>query len=489
MSVSQLRDAAVLEGEFPYIPSEALARIPSEFARQFDVLAYHVAGSELHVIVVDEQDERLLDRIRVISGMRIKATSAPREWIRNCLSIAYDVPFPDAEVAGLAESAPAIVAMDEIHSSAIAAFASDIHIEPSVDGGRVRFRIDGMLNDRRTIAEPLYSQLVSRIKLLAEMDIADKRQPQDGGYQVEVHGRVIDARVSSMPTIAGEKLVVRLLDYRARVPRLDDLGMSPAQLTRYRSLIHAPHGFVIVCGPTGSGKTTTLYASLSERNVETQHVCTVEDPVEIRLPGIAQVQVHPRAGVTFAKALRSFMRQDPNVIMVGEMRDAETAAVAMSAALSGQLVVTTLHASDVECAIDRLVELGLKRHALAAGLSGIVAQRLVRRLCSRCRVRAAVSDADRRIPGLGGLPFAFESRGCASCAGSGYSGRIGVFECLRVTRPLRAAIGDGAPSTALRDLARAEDFSSLLEDGAARVISGDTSISELRRVMLVEVDA
>ncbi|MEO9170885.1 MAG: GspE/PulE family protein, partial [Candidatus Baltobacteraceae bacterium] len=387
----ELRDATILGGEFPFIATEAVLRIPQAFAAKFDVLAYRAAGDEIHVLMVDEQDEILLERLRDVTGMRVRATAAPREWIRSCLSIAYDAHATEREdTIERGDAPPAVRAVDSLHDAAVRAGASDVHIEPTHDGGRVRHRIDGILREVRRMPAPLFAQVVSRIKLLAAMDIADKRQPQDGRYHIEHSGKSIDARVSSMPTISGEKIVVRLLDMHARVPSLEYLGMPPDLLAQYRDLVHAPHGFIVVCGPTGSGKTTTLYASLSERNVEGQHVCTIEDPVEVRLAGIAQVQVHARAGVTFAAALRSFLRQDPNVIMVGEMRDSETAAVAMSAALSGQLVVTTLHASDAPRTVDRLVELGLKRHAIAAGLSGIVAQRLVRELCLHCRMRTPV---------------------------------------------------------------------------------------------------
>jgi type II secretory ATPase GspE/PulE/Tfp pilus assembly ATPase PilB-like protein len=216
------------------------------------------------------------------------------------------------------DAPPAIRAVDELHTAAIAAGASDIHIEPAQGGGRVRLRVDGILHESTRIPRELFSHVVSRVKLLAAMDIADRRQPQDGRYHIDAHGRSIDARVSSMPTINGEKLVIRLLDMHARVPTLEDLGMPSLLLEQYRRLVHAPHGFIVVCGPTGSGKTTTLYASLSERNVEGQHLCTIEDPVEIRMTGVAQVQVNTRAGLTFAGALRAFWRQDPNVIMVGE---------------------------------------------------------------------------------------------------------------------------------------------------------------------------
>lgn len=261
--------------------------------------------------------------------------------------------------------------------------------------------------------------------------------------------------------------------------------MPAALLERYRRLVHAPHGFVVVCGPTGSGKTTTLYASLAERNVEGQHICTVEDPVEVRMAGIAQVQVNVKAGLTFAGALRSFLRADPNVIMVGEMRDPETAGVAISAALSGQLVMTTLHASDAAQAVERLSELGMRRQAIAAGLSGIVAQRLIRELCSACRHPVALDACSSEALGLGASVTAFEAEGCARCSGSGYVGRTGLFEYVPITSDLREAIARDASSVTIASIASKHGYEPMLGDGVRRMLRGETSVAELCRVLAV----
>ncbi len=362
----------------------------------------------------------------------------------------------------LGDTPPAIRAVDDFHATALRIGASDIHIEPSGAGGRVRYRVDGILREGSRFSDVLLAQVVSRIKLLACMDIAERRQPQDGRYPLETRERSIDARVSSMPTVAGEKLVVRLLDLRTNVPTLEDLGMGDEILERYRAIAHAPCGFLVVCGPTGSGKTTTLYASLAERNADVEQICSVEDPVEVRLPGIAQVQINERAGVTFAGALRAFLRQDPNVLMVGEMRDAETAKVAMSAALSGQLVLTTLHAADAPRAIDRLAELGLSRKAVAAGLSGVLAQRLIRRRCDAC------------------------TTGCARCEGTGFRGRTGVFEMLSIDGSIREAIASDASSDAIAALASVRGYRPMLEDALRRVGASVTSLDEVRRVLSAE---
>jgi len=361
----------------------------------------------------------------------------------------FEGEFPNQSTEDAAGDPPVIRAVDRLHDSAIGLSASDIHLEPTRFGGRVRLRVDGILRESEQIPGELFTPMVSRVKLLAAMDIAERRVPQDGSYVLERGNRTLDARVSSMPTIAGEKLVIRLLDMQTAIPSLSALGMPFRILDRYRQAIHAAHGFIVVCGPTGSGKTTTLYASLAERNVDaTQHICTVEDPVEVRMGGVAQVQVNPRAGLTFASALRAFLRQDPNVIMLGEMRDAESASVAMSAALSGQLVVTTLHASDAPRAIERLVEFGLNRHTLAAGLSAIVSQRLVRR-----------------------------------CDGSGYRGRIAIFELMPMTSAVRAAVARGATTLELSEIAAVAGYEPMRTEGLALVARRETTRSELERVL------
>lgn len=383
------------------------------------------------------------------------------------------------------DEAPAVRAVDEIHDLAVRSNASDIHVEPTRQGGRVRQRVDGILVESRVLTAELYVHVVSRMKLLAGMDIADRRQPQDGRYAIERIGRSIDARLSSMPTILGEKLVVRLLDHQARVPTLESLGMPAHMLDRFRRVTHAPHGFVVACGPTGSGKTTTLYAALAERNTDSQNLCSVEDPVEVRIPGVAQVQINPRAGVTFASASRAFLRQDPNVIMLGEMRDEETAAVAASASLSGQLVLTTLHSNDALKAVDRLVELGVSRHTIAAGLSAVVAQRLVRRLCHECRKPFIVAGPLAHEFGVRGGEQAFLPVGCSLCNGSGYAGRVAIFESIFIDDDMRRCIADGLSSVALRELARRNGYEPMLAEGIRRTISGETTFEELRRVLVV----
>lgn len=380
-------------------------------------------------------------------------------------------------------SAGAAGALDECLRRAVAARASDLHVEPSGDGGgRTRLRVDGLLRAGDPIRRDVYAPLVSRLKLLAGLDISNRRLPQDGRYSVIVDGRRIDARVSSVPTIDGEKLVIRLLDHHVALPRLDDLGLDPAALRAYRRVAHAPWGFVVVSGPTGSGKTTTLYASIAELDRAIRNVCTVEDPIEARLSDVAQVQVNVRAGLTFPVTLRSFVRQDPDVIMIGEMRDHETAAVGVSAALAGQTVFATVHSNDAPRTIDRLVELGVERHSLAAALTAVVAQRLVRKLCAACRRREPVPERLRAFfPGASEAWFV--PAGCLQCEGTGYAGRTGVFEVLEAGDAVREAIAAGASSATLAHVAAERGHRSLYHAAAEKIAAGTTSFSEVERAV------
>ena len=349
----------------------------------------------------------------------------------------------------------------------------------------MRLRVDGLLHELETIPSNLFAAFTSRVKVLAGMDVADRRQPQDGRCGIPFEQREIDARVASVPTIGGEKLVVRLLDGYASAPELTALGMPPAILERYRAAVHAPWGFVLVTGPTGSGKTTTLYASLAELDTRTRNVCSVEDPVEMRLRGVSQVQVNVRAGLTFPVALRAFMRSDPNVVMVGEIRDADTAAVSVSAALAGQMVFTTLHATDAARTIDRLVELGVARHSLASALTAVVAQRLVRKLCERCRVRAVIPTQLRNALSTAQETW-YVAAGCRACDGTGYLGRTGVYELLPVDDATRDAIATGASSVQVAAIAGRCGYRSMREDARAKVLEGITTYDEIVRVVAWE---
>lgn len=459
---------------------DAIRRVPRALAQRHDVLPLFAHYDVLTVAMPDPGDRDVIDRLRFATGLRVEAIGAQRDVIRERLQEAY----PRTQ-GSRSDDAPAVRALDEIQAAAIAAGSSDIHLEPVEGGGRVRHRVLGLLVPARQIPGDLFAQVVSRIKLLANMDIADRRSPQDGRYEIASGTHAVEARVSSMPTIGGEKIVVRLLDHHARIPSLVQLGMPDAFLSRFAHAITRPHGFVVVCGPTGSGKTTTLYSALTCRDLQRENVCTVEDPVEVRVAGATQVQVNAKAGVTFASALRGFLRQDPDVIMVGEMRDEETASVAAGAALSGQLVLTTLHASDACTAIERLAELGVSNHALAAGLSAVVSQRLVRHLCVRCRAPYAAGAHEAQEFGLQQGVTIWRAGGCGKCNGSGYDGRVAVFEAIFADDMLRALVAQRAGARHVAMHAKASGYRPMLADGLRRVLTGDTTLDELRRVVPV----
>jgi type II secretory ATPase GspE/PulE/Tfp pilus assembly ATPase PilB-like protein len=462
---------------------EAVARVPRAIAYRYDALALDLDDGVLTVALAVPDDTAVLDALRTATRLRLRPLPMARDAIRENLRAAYGEPA--ASLAAGRDSdgaAPAVRAVEHVLARAIAAHASDVHVEPSAGGGRVRLRVDGILRELETIPAEVYPAFTSRLKLLAGMDIADRRQPHDGRCGIPFEQRHIDARVASVPTIDGEKIVVRLLDRHAATPDLATLGMPAEMLQRYRAAVHAPWGFVLATGPTGSGKTTTLYASLAELDARSRNVCSVEDPIEMRLGSVAQVQVNLRAGLTFPLVVRAFMRQDPDVVMIGEMRDAETAAVAVSAALAGQVVFTTLHANDAPRTIDRLVELGVARHSLAAALTAVVAQRLVRTLCEQCRVRDRIPAHVREALRAAHDTW-YVAGGCRACAGSGYMGRTGVYELMDVDDAMRDAIATGASSVHVAQLAARNGYRPMRDDALAKVLTGMTSFDELTRVV------
>ncbi len=388
------------------------------------------------------------------------------------------------DVRSLANEPPVVKFVNLLIREAHAARASDIHLEATDDGLRVRLRIDGVLTELPRPPRALHAAIVSRIKLLAELDIAERRAPQDGRIRVRLDERELDLRISTIPTIHGESVVMRLLDRGGQAIGLDDLGMALDTLTAFRRLAEKPHGIVLVTGPTGSGKTTSLYAALGLRNAVEEKIITVEDPVEYHLAQVTQVPVRTKAGVGFASALRSILRQDPDVLMVGEMRDRETAEIAVQAAMTGHLVFSTLHTNDALSAITRLVDLGVEAYMIAAAVEGIVAQRLVRRICGECVERYRPDPATAALVAsrpLGELVLS-RGRGCESCRGTGYRGRMGIYEQFIITDEIRDAIARGVDSQKLHQLAADQGMRTLRQDGWHKVEGGVTTIEEVLRV-------
>ncbi|MDY6982560.1 MAG: type II secretion system ATPase GspE [Pseudomonadota bacterium] len=401
----------------------------------------------------------------------------------NLARLADEIPATGAELMEGEDSAPVIKLINALISQAVRERASDIHIETYEDKLSVRFRRDGVLSEVLAPKRLLAPLLVSRIKVMARLDIAEKRLPQDGRIGVKLAGHALDIRVSTLPSAHGERVVLRLLDKQAGQMELDQLRMPPHVLEAYRSALKAPHGIILVTGPTGSGKTTTLYAGLTHINDGHKNILTIEDPVEYTLPGIGQTQVNAKIGMTFAQGLRSILRQDPDVVMLGEIRDTETARIAVQASLTGHLVLSTLHTNTAVGAITRLQDMGIEPFLLASSLVAVLSQRLVRLLCVHCRQPHIPDAAERRLLGLsdGDDVTIYEGQGCPACKHSGFNNRKGIFECVHVDAGMRTLIHDNAGEEALLAAARAQG-PSLQQDGIRCVLAGETTLAEVLRV-------
>jgi general secretion pathway protein E len=396
-------------------------------------------------------------------------------------------PEPEDDVNHLRDmafEAPVVRLVNLLVENAISMESSDIHIEPFEDALRIRYRIDGLLYDQETPPRRLQAAVTSRIKIMAEMNIAERRLPQDGRIRVTLQGRRVDIRVSTVPTVHGESIVMRLLDRSSVFLPLERLGFSPATRQRFESLIKRPHGIFLVTGPTGSGKTTTLYAALDKINSADRKILTVEDPVEYQLKGVNQIAVKPKIGLTFANGLRHIVRQDPDVILVGEIRDLETAEISIQAALTGHLVFSTLHTNDAPAAITRLQDMGVEPYLVASVLEGVLAQRLVRRICAACRTPDVPSPADLEALGLEISPdtLLYRGKGCDDCRGTGYRGRTGIYELFVITEDVRSLILRRASSREIRHLAIEAGMTTLRTDGWQKAREGVTTIEEVLRV-------
>jgi type IV pilus assembly protein PilB len=395
---------------------------------------------------------------------------------------------PSTDLDKMVAGSPIVNLVNIAFLTAVRDKASDIHIEPDKKGTRIRYRIDGVLRDLMRPPAGIHASIVSRVKVIGKMDIAEKRLPQEGRVRIVAEGREIDLRVSSMPTLLGEKLVVRILDKQNLRVRMEDLGFRPAALAVFKRVLEMPHGLVLVTGPTGSGKTTTLYSALDLLRSPEVNILTVEDPVEYQLEMVNQIQTNEPIGLTFARALRSILRQDPDVIMVGEIRDQETARVAVQAALTGHLVLATLHTNDAPGTVARLVDMGIEPYLLSSAFNGVVAQRLARTICKCCRTKYFPSEQvllDAGLSDHAGRPFV-KGAGCIQCHDSGFAGRLGVYEVMEVTPTIRRMIHHGRPTHELRDQHRKEGGLTLRQEGVLLAIDHRTSLEEILRVTQVD---
>jgi type IV pilus assembly protein PilB len=445
--------------------------------------------------MADPTNVLTVDDIAMMTGRRVKPVAASLEELgilltrlTNIDESIEEIVDEDGEVEDAALSveeeerdAPIIKLVHQIVAQAVKQGASDVHVNPEDGDSRVVFRVDGVLTPAATIKRKMAMGVVSRIKIMADIDISVKRVPQDGRFGLTVDGRRVDIRAVTLPLVHGEGVVLRILDKSAKVQGIDSLGIPAPELERLTAAIHRPNGAVLVTGPTGSGKTTTLYAGLHEVNDGERSIITIEDPVEQRIAGIKQMQIHPKAGVTFDVGLRSILRADPDVIMVGEIRDRETAHIAVEAALTGHLVISTLHTRDAPSGLGRLIDMGIEPFLVSSAIDCIAAQRLVRVLCDACKREQKVSEAVLAEHGLAGATV-FEPVGCKRCAGSGYRGRVGVYEVMAVTEPIRQLILERASVDAMVEVAEAEGMRRLRDNGLEKVREGITSIAEIERM-------
>jgi general secretion pathway protein E len=479
---------------------EALQLIPEVMARRYNAVPLAISGNTLQVAMADPTDVFALEAFSALSRMRIKPVAAGVREVREAIDFNYKsygeiekqlarISTPGEEFVerwaiGTDTDAPLAQALNLIIEEAVKARASDIHIEPEEDRLRVRYRIDGTLQDLMSLPLNIHSALVSRIKILSELNIADRHRPQDGQFSIKAKGRDIDIRVATAPTVSGEMAELRLLDKSRATLGLAELGMLPESLAKYEAMLKVPYGMILISGPTGAGKTTTLYASINSLDCLGRNIVTIEDPAEYRFKDINQIQVNPQAGITFATGLRSILRLDPDVIMVGEIRDAETANIAVQAALTGHLMLSSVHASDAAGVLSRLIDLGIEPFLIASAVIGVVAQRMVRRICPDCGhlIVAPVMEqiAYEKVIGEKRTEFLYGT-GCKSCAYTGYLGRTGIFEILTMSDAVRTLLSSQASASQIRARALEEGMITVMMDGMRKVKAGITTPSEVLR--------
>jgi type IV pilus assembly protein PilB len=496
----------------PPTDKNLLRLVPEEFARKYCVLPLKQEGDKIMVALADPLDVVVLDNLRKMTGCDVRRVVASRGDVEagitafygegGMLRTAVEASYAGKETSDVAgeledrltlddlvmsaEKAPVVKFTDLLVRQAILQRASDIHLEPFADRICMRFRIDGVLQEIPPPDVSMSRPIISRFKILSKMDIAEKRLPQDGSFSATIENRPIDFRVSTVPTVHGEKMVIRVLDRSSVTLSLDSMSFSPEELKIFRTNIHKPHGLVLLTGPTGSGKTTTLYASLHELKGPDKNIMTVEDPVEYQIPGINQVQVKASIGLTFAAGLRAFLRQDPDVMLVGEIRDLETAQICVRASLTGRLVFSTLHTNDAPSAVTRLVDIGIEPYFVSSSLLMVVGQRLIRKLCPKCK--------EPYKPQSSQLPKDFKLRpevlykpkGCAECSKTGYRGRMAVYEIMTISPEIQDLITRRAPLTDIRTAVLKNGMITLEENGYRKAAAGETSLQEVFRVLMAE---
>lgn len=509
-----MSDSIFSTKNIPFLTIEELPKVPlvlngisTRFVQENKIIPLEFRNNVLKVVMLNPDDREVIDALRIALSSEVAVYAADSHVIEEYISRFYaqesqnvskmiedmgekGIEFLREEeedvghLKDMASEAPIIRLVNIIITRAVESRASDIHIEPFEDELKVRYRIDGVLHDVESIPKNLQAAIVSRIKIMAKLNIAERRLPQDGRIKLKISDREIDLRVSSIPIIYGESVVMRILRKEGIVINLSELGFPPKTLDDFENLIKKPNGIILVTGPTGSGKTTTLYGALDKINSPDKKIITVEDPVEYRLKGVNQIQVKPQIGLNFANTLRHIVRQDPDIIMIGEIRDLETAEIAIQSALTGHLVFSTLHTNDAPSAVTRLLDMGVQNFLLSSTIRGILAQRLVRVICPSCKEadESAIDKEELRILGIDGQFAIYAGKGCEKCAFTGYYGRTGIYELLVVTDDIRKLILNNADSNQIREVARRQGMRTLLEDGSEKVLQGLTTMSEVLRV-------
>jgi type IV pilus assembly protein PilB len=490
------------------LDQSAIALVPESVARRHNCIPVGFDEDRLVLAMADPANVLAVDDIRAMTKREVKTVVATKADVLNAINRHYRIDraaetlveeaaaehdaqqdLEAAVAAAGAEDAPIIKLVNMLITQAINDRASDIHIEPEERSVRVRYRIDGVLHEVMSPPKSVQSGMTSRLKIMADINIAERRIPQDGRIGLVVQGKQIDIRVATLPTVHGEKIVMRILDKSSVLLELSDLGFMPKNFNRFQQSFRKPYGEILVTGPTGSGKSTTLYATINILNRPEVNIITVEDPVEYRLGGVNQVQTHPKAGLTFASALRSILRADPDIVLIGEIRDRETAQISTEAALTGHLVLSTLHTNDAPSALTRLVEMGIEPYLVASALDCVLAQRLARKLCARCR-EAYVPAEEELVAASFPLregedpPQLHRAEGCSACGNTGYKGRMALHEVMTVTEDIERLVVEGASSEAIKRVAIAQGMATLREDGMEKVRMGQTSIEEILRVVV-----
>jgi len=495
----------VTADDFPALAPD-IEDLPRDFLRAHHVYPLRLDETGLTVALAQPDDAFVIKALGLATGLSIHPCVALASDIEQAMAASEDAP-EEADSMGyaadagdfvehlkdMASEAPVIRLVNQIIGRVIDLRASDIHLEPFEDGLHVRYRVDGVIATAEVVTPQLSAAVNSRVKLMAHLDIAERRLPQDGRIKTRVKGRELDLRISTVPTVFGESLVMRVLDRSSVRYSMEAIGFAPDNLERFNHLLSRPHGILLITGPTGSGKTTTLYTALSKIDADAHKIITVEEPVEYQLAGINQIQVHQQIGLTFANALRSILRQDPDIIMIGEMRDGETAQIAVQSALTGHLVLSTLHTNTAAGAIVRLQDMGIESYLITSSVNGVLSQRLVRRLCEHCK-QAYVPEpgllASSGLQRMGLNPaHLYKSAGCDHCRQTGYAGRSGIHELLVIDDIMRRAILDGLDAGALHTKATSAGMHTLYEDGLIKVAAGITSLDELLRVTEDHTDA